>query len=98
MPSDLEDLFQARAEAISTKDERRFLSTQVSEIEFAASSSYLSLDRMTAEVLCIHDESPLEKVVFVKETYWPTDKSSRSSFLIYFLTNTVDGWRIYKVR
>jgi hypothetical protein len=101
MKNDIEALFSTRDEAVRKQDRSLFLSTQVSEIEFGVSKGYLSLEDMTTEVIYIHDESELENVVLVKETYKQpdeTDENPRSSFLVYFLTNTVKGWRIYRVR
>jgi hypothetical protein len=99
MNNDIEHLFRTREEAVRKQDRPLFLSTQVSsEIVFGSSDGYLSLEDITTEVINIYDESELEKVVFVKETYKQPDTNPRSSFLVYFLTNTVQGWRIYRVR
>ena len=99
MNNDIEALFRTRDEAVRTQDRPLFLSTQISEIELNSSEGYLSLEDITTEVLHIHDESEIEKVVLVKETYHrQPDDNPRSSFLVYFLTNTVAGWRIYRVR
>jgi hypothetical protein len=99
MNNDIEHLFRTREEAVRKQDRPLFLSTQVSsEIVFGSSEGYLSLEDITTEVIYIYDESELEKVVLVKETYKQPDKNPRSSFLVYFLTNTVQGWRIYRVR
>ena len=95
---EIKKLFETRDEAVTRQDKRRFLSTQVSEIENGSSSGYISIDKLKSEVLYAHTESELEKVVFVKETYTPRGKESHSSFPVYFLTNTVKGWMIYKVR
>jgi hypothetical protein len=98
MENDIAALFRTRDEAASRQDARLFLSTQVAEIEFASSESYLATKNITTEVLHIHNESELQKVVFVKETYAPQGKFPRSAFLIYFLAHTKDGWRIYRAR
>jgi hypothetical protein len=99
MENDIEALFRTRDEAVRKQDRSLFLSSQVSEIEFGSSDGYLSLEDITTEVISIHDESEIEKVVLVKETFYrQPDENPRSSFLVYFLTNTVEGWRIYSVR
>ena len=98
MRNDIETLFETRDEAVRKRDRPLFLSTQVSEVELGSSEGYLSLEDITTDVLCIHDESELEKVVLVRETYKHAGNSPRSSFLVYFLTCTIKGWRIYRVR
>lgn len=98
MNNEIVALFETRDEAVRKDDRPLFLSAQVSEIELGSSEGYLSLEDLTTEVVYIHDESELEKVVLAKETYKEPGKSPRSSFLLYFLTNTVQGWRIYRVR
>jgi hypothetical protein len=98
MRNDIEALFETRDEAVRKQDRPLFLSTQISEIEFGSSEGYLSFEDMTTDVLYIHDESELEKVVLARETYKHAGTNPRSSFLIYFLTSTIKGWRIYRVR
>ena len=95
---DTESLFQVRAEAIRKKDRDQLLSTQVSEVPLAASDGYMSLSDIEVEVLHAHDASELERVVFVKETYKRPDASDRTAFLLYHVTNTVKGWRVFRVR
>lgn len=96
--NNIETLFQTRAEAVKKKDRALFLSTQVSEIELGSSEGYLKLVDLEPEVLYIHEESELERVVLVKETYKHPERNRYSLFLIYFLTHTIKGWRIYRVR
>jgi hypothetical protein len=98
MSNEIEVLFETRDEAVRKEDRSLFLSTQISELELGSSDGYLSLEDVTTEVLYVHDESELEKVVLVKETYKHPGKSPRPSFLLYLLTHTVQGWRIYAVR
>jgi hypothetical protein len=98
MRNEIEAIFETRGEAVRKEDRPLFLSTQVSEIELGGSSEgYLSLEDLITEVLYIHDESELEKFVLVKETYKQSGKDPRSAFLLYFLTCTVKGWRIYNL-
>lgn len=95
---EIEKLFRTRDEAVTKQDKRLFLSTQIAEIEHGSSEGYLSIGQLKSEVLYVHTENDLEKVVFVKETYSPKGKAPYTSFPVYFATNTVDGWKIYKVR
>src|SRR3990167_8691004 len=96
IPADIKKLFSIRDTAVAKKDRRMFLSTQVAEIEAGSSKGYLAIDNMKTALLYVHNESDIEKVVFVKETYSPKGKDPYHSFPVYFLTNTVKGWMIYK--
>ncbi|KKQ32255.1 hypothetical protein A2362_00795 [Candidatus Curtissbacteria bacterium RIFOXYB1_FULL_41_59] len=96
--SEIKDIFSTRDKAVAKQDEKLFLSTQIAEIEGGSSEGYLDIDKMKTEVLYVLNESEIEKVVFAKETYLPKGKKSHHGFIIYFLTNTVKGWKIYKVR
>ncbi|HTF47552.1 MAG TPA: hypothetical protein VK735_08910 [Pseudonocardia sp.] len=98
MDSEIHALFDARAAAVYANDRPSFLSTQVSEIDLGSSDGYLSLRDLTIELLHTHDESDIEKVVLVKETYTRDELPPRSSFLLYYLIRTVVGWRIYRIR
>ena len=90
-------LFRTRTEAIRNKDRELLVSTQVSELPFAASEGYMALDGIDVDVLHAHDASDLERVVLVKETYQrPTGE--RTAFLLYHITNTVKGWRVFRVQ
>lgn len=97
---EIEKLFNLREKAVSKKDRVLFLSTQIDEIEGGGSQNYIALESLLSEVLHIYEKNELEKVVFVKETYLypPNGKEPYSSFPVYFLVNTIKGWRIYKVR
>lgn len=96
--SDVQELFRARAQAVRDQDIDLFLSTQISELEFASSDGYLALRDLQLDILYVHEESDIERVVLVKETYARPQKGDRSSILLYFLTRTTRGWRIYRVR
>ncbi|MDP3988430.1 MAG: hypothetical protein Q8P80_04785 [Candidatus Levybacteria bacterium] len=98
IPKEITKLFLTRDKAVGKNDKELFLSTQVGEIEYSSVEGYFSIDVLKTEVLYIYSESDLEKVVFVKENYFPKKKVSRISFIIYFLANTVGGWKIYKLR
>jgi hypothetical protein len=97
MDEEIHQLFAARAAAVQKNEREAFKSTQLFDIDLSPSDEYLSLQNLAVEVLYIHDESDFEKVVLVKETYTPSEKSPRSSFLLYYLTRTVVGWRIFRV-
>lgn len=91
-------LFETRDQAVKNQNRDLFLSTQIAEIEHGSSDGYLEVENLSSKVLCVHNENDLEKVVFVKETSAPTGKEKYSSFPVYFLTNTIKGWKIYRVR
>ncbi len=96
--SEIIKLFETRDKAVAKQDKKLFLSTQIAENEGGGSDGYLGIDRMKTEVFHAHKESELETIVFVKETYSPKEKDSYYTFPVYFLTNTIKGWKIYKVR
>lgn len=95
--ADIKALFEKRDKAVLKQDRKLFLTTQIAEIEHGSSDGYLAIESLKSEVLYIHEENDIEKVVFVKETYFPKGKDPYSSFPVYFLTNTIQGWRIYRV-
>ena len=95
---EIDKLFKTRDQAVKKQDRKLFLSTQIAEIEHGSSDGYMAIDNLKTEVLHVHTESEIEKVVFVKETYSPTGKDPHSSFSVYFLTNTTKGWKIYRMR
>jgi hypothetical protein len=96
--AETEGLFRTRAEAIRKKDRALLVSTQISELPFAATDGYLALSGIDVDVLHEHDVSDLEKVVLVKETYQRSDGNERTAFVLYHLTNTVKGWRVFRVQ
>ncbi|MCI2421571.1 hypothetical protein MOQ72_29475 [Saccharopolyspora sp. K220] len=101
MDDGIRELFRVRDEAVRKRDPEQFLSTQLVDVPFAASESYLSIDDMTTEVLHAQEESDGATAVFVRETYVSSkkeQKSPRSAFLIYFLVNTGGKWKVYRVR
>lgn len=93
-----EDLFRTRADAVGKKDRALLVSTQVAEIPLGASSGYLQLSGIDVEVLYAHDVSDLERIVLVRETYQQADRGERTAFLLYHLTHTVQGWKVFRVR
>lgn len=95
---EIRKLFNTRDQAVKTRDRELFLSTQIAEIEHGSSDGYLAIGSLKTEVLHVHTEGEIEKVVFVKETYSPKGKDPHNSFPVYFLTNTIRGWKIYRVR
>lgn len=96
MDDDIKTLFSIRDRAVRTQNRDLFLSSQVGEIEYGASEEYLTADRMETEVLAMHQVSEIEVVVFVKEMYVREDADPYTAFPVYFLVNTVAGWKIYK--
>jgi hypothetical protein len=90
-------LFHTRDEAVSKKDRTLFLSTQVEEISNASSAGYLAQDKLSTVVLATVNTGELTQVAFVKETYFTAGEKSHDCFLIYFLVNTLGGWKIYRV-
>ena len=98
MDEGIRTLFRTRDDAVHSRDEELFLSTQLSGTSFGSPDGYFSINEMTSEILGVHEESADECVVFVRETYRPTGKRPRSSFLIYFLASTRAGWKVYRVR
>lgn len=95
---EISKLFGFRDKAVQKQDRMSFLSTQVAEIKDGSSDNYLAIDALKTEILHIHKENELEKVVFVKEIYSPKNNDPYVSFPVYFLVNTVQGWKIYKVK
>jgi hypothetical protein len=91
-------LFKTRDTAVKKQDRELFVSTQVDEIERGSSEGYLGVEHLTTEVLSVVGENDLEKVVFVKETYTPSKNIPYNSYLIYYLVNTINGYKIYKVK
>ena len=98
MNQEIEALFRTRDEAVRAQNAPLLLSTQIAELDFGSSESYLAAQEMTTQVLHIHEESDDYLVVLVKETYRSKDKPARSAFPVYFLTYARKGLRIYKVR
>jgi hypothetical protein len=98
MNADISALFGKRDEAVRKQDAELFLSTQLAEIGFASSEGYLSTKDMATEILHVYGSSDGNAVAFVRETYKPKDKRERSAFVTYFLTDTLNGWKIYRTR
>lgn len=98
MSEEIQGIFQTRDEAVRKQDAQLFESTQLQGIAFASIESYLSINDMTTEVLYVHEGSDDELVVLAQETYKPRDRAPHSSYLLYFLTNTRKGLKIYKIR
>lgn len=98
MNADISAIFGKRDEAVRKQDADLFLSTQLSEIGFASSEGYLSTKDMATEILHVYGPTDGSAVAFVRETYKPKDKPGRSAFVMYFLTDTRSGWKIYMTR
>lgn len=98
MDNAISELFATRDKAITVQDRALFVSTQVDEIERGSSEGYLGVEHLHSEVLYVHDANELEKVVFVKETYSKEHNIPYSSYVTYYVVNTVKGWKIYKMK
>lgn len=91
-------LFAQRDAAVTDQDREAFLATQVGEIHGGSSENYLAIQNLTSEVLHVHETGQVECLAWVKETYAPEGKDPYSSYPVYFLVKTVNGWRVYQVR
>lgn len=89
---DIKSVFQTRDNAVANKDYKQFASTQIKEISNASISGYISTGSLETEILKIEDDTELKKVAFVKENY-----CTHSALLLYYLVNTVNGWKIYDI-
>ena len=85
-------LFMRRDEAVAKKDFEQFASTQLQNIPYASIEGYISCDKLETTVLFVANETELKKVVFVKEDYL-----NHTAFLLYYIVNTVNGWKIYNI-
>lgn len=93
------ELFKTRDKAIATRDRKLFLSTQTGEIINSYYESYAKIDKLRTEVFSIFSEKEMlyNRVVFGRETYFPKEKDSYSTFAIFYLIDTKDGWKIYRL-
>lgn len=96
---DIKTLFKTRDKAIDKKDKNLFISTQAGELQNCSFEGYVSVGGLRTEVLYVHQEkgNALHSVAFVRETYQPEDKPSYSSFVTYYLVDTKQGWKIYRL-
>lgn len=96
---DVKTIFKTRDKAISKKDRNLFLSTQAGELLNCSFEGYVSVGELHTEVLHVYQEKGdmLHNVVFVKENYIPKDKPSYASFVTYYLIDTKQGWKIYRL-
>lgn len=98
MEQEIAGLFQTRDEAVSKQDTAAFQSTQLPDIEYTSVQGYLSIDNLKTEILFIHKDSADVRLVLVKETYKPKDKTVYSAYVQYYTVHTTKGWRIYKLK
>ncbi len=97
-PGLIRALFKVRDKAVANKDYDSFASTQVEpNLPNVYTPGYLELDELRTEVLSINpvDESSVAVKVFVKEMYRRASEHVRFAFIIYSLSKTENGWRIY---
>jgi hypothetical protein len=54
---------------------------------------------MKTDIFFVHTEkeTPYNKIVFARETYFPKDEDSYTGFIIFFLVETTGGWKIYRI-
>lgn len=91
---EIKKLFKTRDSAVSKKDKKLFLSTQIGEIRGSFAEGYLSIDKLVTGVVAVEDINKISKMVAVRESYYIKDKKNHSSLLLYYLIKTVNGWRI----
>jgi hypothetical protein len=89
---DIKKLFQTRDTAVAKKNYQQLAATQLHDIPNASVNGYIYAGQLKTDVLHVVEDTELKKVVFVKENY-----GTHSAFLLYFLVNTVDGWKIYNI-
>jgi|SRR3972149_8694965 len=89
---EVKSLFQTRDQAVAKKNKQLFASTQIQDIPYASISGYISCSSLETNVLNVVDDTDFKKVVFVKENY-----GTHWAFLLYYLVNTVNGWKIYDI-
>jgi len=92
MMDNVKFLFQIRDKAVADKDYKQFADTQIKDIPNASINGYISSGGMETELLKVVEDGELKKVAFVKENY-----DNHSAYLLYFLVNTVNGWKIYDI-
>lgn len=98
MEKEITKLFQTRDKAVLKQDAKLFQSTQLPDVEYSSVQGYLAIDNLTTEILFIHKDSFSVRLVLVKETYKPNDKSAYSSYILYSVVHTEKGWFVYKIR
>lgn len=86
-------IFQTRDNAVAEKDEKKLAATQLQDIPYASIHGYISCGYLQTTLLHVVDEdTDLKKIAFAKEDY-----KTHSAYLLYYLVNTVDGWKIYDI-
>lgn len=85
MNKKIESLFKIRDEAVSKKDKKLFLSTQIKEIDGSSSKGYLDTDRMKTTILHVHRAESESNVwiAFVREDFFQSDKLTHHGYLLY---------------
>lgn len=111
---EIQRLFSKRDFAVSKKDIKEFLTTQIDgrEIRGGASAGYIKCSRMATSILRIGSKfsqtvsdicspSPPNEaayVVSVKEAYEHKNKYSHSGYISYFLVKNDDGFKIVDLK
>jgi|SRR3989338_5632955 len=99
MNKDIISLFRSRDKAITARNRDAFLSTQAGELPNCSYEGYVSVGRLETKILAVHSDqmNTIHKIAFVEERYYPKNKPSYSSFVLYFLIDTKEGWKIYRL-
>ena len=98
-------LFSVRDSAVSERNRRKFLETQLGErdIEYGSSKGYIRTSRLTTSILEVAvvqrkliDDNDIEigYVVLVREDYERSNRYSHSSYIAYNVADTEDGLKI----
>lgn len=95
------ELFHIRDEAISEKDEKKFLETQANsqEIKNGYSKGYLACSKLSSSILNIaaskfDRELPIEYIALVKEDYEHNHQFTHSGYIIYTLSRENTDFKI----
>jgi hypothetical protein len=92
-------LLKERDDSVRQKDHKKFLATQIREIEFSDSDGYMQNDYQESDLLYLypHGKNQPTCVAFVKEEYFKDGKKVRHNFLIYYFTKTDEGWKVSNI-
>ncbi len=96
---EIQSLLNQRDEAVRQNDRKKFLATQLREIEFSESDAYMQNDYQESDLLYLypHGKDQPTLVGFVKESYFSEGTKTRHSFLIYYFVKTDDGWQVSNI-
>lgn len=85
MNKKIQSLFKTRDKAVSKKDRKLFLSTQIKEIDGSSSKGYLDIDRIKTIILHVHkaELEPNVWIAFVREDFFQSGKLTHHGYLLY---------------